>query len=243
MSIIDTLLRNPDLIDRIGKAEEQHQIQRLYALNHNTPWNQHISDFLTYGATFNIGTLPLFNQFGPKLDVVKWIDGQVTLYRAPGDIISFDFGGCVMAHFLLKGSCYAAHIHNAEKICMQKDRRIDWAQFVKQQQIRDITMFQPGAEQFRRNGPGRGVAIWGIITASQQCYSVYVKDVAGVSATQGEYRISGIVHYPETGKSADFYKPILDLPDDASFDVVSHVWNAFWKYQQDAYEVLYSADV
>lgn len=234
MSIIDAICRDLETGNLLGQEEEKRSSKDTYAYSPapagagppNQPW------FPTYGATFRLSRPMGIGNTVHIVDAVKWRPGQITLFKAPGDSVSFRFGGCIMARFLLNGTYYAAHIHTAEPGSEAMDQRLAWAQFVNQYDIRNLVMFQPGVEAFERNGPSRGTEIWGVITSAQQCYAIYVKDEATVKAPIGQYKILKIVHYPGIGRDRRYYNPLLTMPQNTPFNVVSTIWNRFWGLTQ-----------
>lgn len=240
MSIIDAICRDPEVGNLLGQENEKCTSMATYTYSRPPAGAAPPTlPFPTYGATFRLPRSSGIRASFQPVDVVKWIAGQVTLFKAPGDAVSFDFGGCIMARFLLNGTPYAAHIHTAEPGSKASDQRLAWAQFVNRYGIRDLVMFQPGAEEFEQHGPSRNTLIWGVITPAQQCYAIYATDEATGKEPIGLYQVHKIVHYPRMGCDRRFYDPLLGMPQNAPFNEVSATWNRFWRQTQQSITTIY----
>lgn len=87
------------------------------------------------------------------------------------DVLSFNFGGCLMATFTYNHNKYACHIHTDENT--DNDRMIDWQNFcVKNRNlISNVKIFKPDSNLIGQNGT---TEVWGLITKEGNCYSIGV---------------------------------------------------------------------
>lgn len=222
MSIIDDLISNPKLINDVYSKYEEKFFKGEPLPDRKLP----IYDkFCIYGASVELAN-------GSKLDVVKWKDAHVTFYESYGDVISFEFSGCVMGRIRWNNRTYAVHIHNSDAQHPNQDQRLHWSHFVRSQGIRDISMFRPGSDDM--NSLDRNIEICGVITSTGGCYSVY----ANYDRNTKEYLLYKIQEHPSYGVDVRAYQQILNLPTDSTYNTVSNAWNTFWNVRRS--QLLYS---
>lgn len=209
MNIIDLLIKSPDLVNEIQRQYEENNWSGRYISDYNT--------FVVLGKTLNIR--------GYLLDTVKFKYGHVSLFETYRDVISFEFGGCVMAYFQWYNKTFAAHIHNAEASAWGCDQRYNWGDFVRKESVRALNMFQPGSdalEHLARVQPF-GVCIWGVITADRSCYSIYTE----CQPKTDKLQLLSIKKHESYGLCTNNYNTLLNLTN-RGYANVSGVWNSFW---------------
>lgn len=235
MSLIDSLFEDPNLISQIGQEQEAYMLGNK-SYDRRSVSGLPASEFQIYGANCRLhpNNQPRlwFNDI--TFQIVKWLNGYITLFESPKDALSFQFTGCVMARFKWGGRWYAAHIHNADPTTANLDRRLTWEQFVIRQHINQIVMFQPGANL--QDPADNSIETWGVITSNQQCYTIYARDITPRSG-EVQYTIDKIMHHQGMGQDAGFYRQILNHPNGTPYKDVRNAWNQFWEHTSQPEQV------
>lgn len=145
-------------------------------------------------------------QLGSKdVTVVLWHEGLITLQpmSSETDALSFEFSGCTMARFLLKGVYYTAHIHTSDEIHYLNDCKDEWIDYVWQQGITVLTMFRPDYLRLPNNEE-----CWGLISQEGNCYTI------GVELLQDRsnrfFKINSIYQHIGHKHSVFDYLPLLE---------------------------------
>lgn len=204
-SIIDILKDKPSLVSEIARQRDTAQ-----KIIQNIDVDKGI---YVYGQKYTISIYPL--------DAVIWLNKYITLIESFNDVISFDFGGCVMANFELNGRLYAAHIHNADENHQAEDARINWIQYVKSNNITVQSMFRPGNESLDiLNKINSQIQIWGVCTPLGKNYSLILNK-------NEDHLISIRENITPTN-----YTDILKLVRNENYYGVRNRWNHFWSKQK-----------
>lgn len=168
-----------------------------------------------------------------SVGAVFWYERKISIRMISKavDAVSFDFSGCAMACFEIKGMRYVAHIHLREG----DDCRKEWNNFVKNNRklITKFVMFIPddyysgsNKEQEELNKKDYCINLLGVISADWKCYSV-------VLANKFEEPIFQVVcikkHYLPFKLSG--YDKILGGSDSFSTKVY---WDSFFKNKNES---------
>lgn len=206
MSIIDMLKTNPSLVQEIVRQRDAKAGETIQEIDNS-------KRIAIYGHRYSINGYPL--------DAVIWQNAYITMIESYNDVVSFGFGGCVMANFYLNNRFYTAHIHNADIYHQHEDGRINWIQYVKSNGIKINSMFRPANESFNILTKIRSsVCIWGVCTPMGKNYSLILdheeKHLISIREYQTPYN----------------YNEILKLHKDSNYNSVCNTWNKFWQNKQ-----------
>lgn len=206
------LKADPSLIQEIVRQRDAEAGKTLQTVDQNRR-------VYIYGHRYSVG--------GHPLDAVIWWNTCITIIESYNDVVSFGFGGCVMANFIMNGKLYAAHIHNADKHHPKEDERTNWIQYVKANRIKIQSMFRPANESLDILKSIRGsVHIWGVCTPLGKNYSLILDRKEKHLISIREY------HTPNN------YSEILRLPKNSGYNSVRNIWDRFWQNRQ-RYESIY----
>lgn len=212
MNIIDMLKADPSLVQEIARQRDEKVGQTLQMVDQNRR-------VYIYGHRYQVDSHPL--------DAVIWGNAYITIIESYNDVVSFGFGGCVMADFIMNYKRYVAHIHNADIQHPKEDERTNWIQYVKANRIKIQSMFRPANESFdilsRKNV---SVQIWGVCTPLGKNYSLILDSDEKNLISIREY------HTPTN------YSEILRLSENSDYFLVRNTWNRFWQNKQ-RYEPIY----
>lgn len=212
MSIIDMLKTNPSLVKEIVRQRDAETGKIIQVIDQN-------KRVAIYGHRYSINGYPL--------DAVIWSNAYITMIESYNDVVSFEFGGCVMANFFKDYRLYTAHIHNADISHPNEDARINWIEYVKSNGIKINNMFRPANESFNiLNKVKSSVSIWGVCTPMGKNYSLILdreeKHLISIREYQTPYN----------------YNEILKLHKDSNYNSVCNTWNNFWQNKQH-YRTIY----
>ena len=210
MNIIDMLKDDPSLVKEIQRQRDAEAGKILHSIDQE-------KRIYMYGHKYSIN--------GHPLDAVIWWNGCITMIKSYNDVVSFNFGGCVMANFFMNGDLYVAHIHNADN--QREDERINWIKYVKTNNVVIQSMFCPGNESFDiLYNIGSHVNIWGVCTPLGKTYSLILDEDETHLISIREY------HTPND------YREILTPSNNRNYNSARFTWNRFWSNKQH-YETIY----
>lgn len=116
----------------------------------------------------------IYNSKGCYVDSVLWEPGKVAVYESMGDVISFDFSGCLMAKIKSGDLPLYAHIHCDTSV--SKDSRYDFVKFLETNNIQDdqLVLFRPLCDDQYLHFPQSYDCryVWGVITKENKCYTI-----------------------------------------------------------------------
>lgn len=174
-----------------------------------------------------------------------WVDAVIWEYKCISihekmpsiDAISFDFSGCVMAVFCLRGTWYSAHIQMGEY-----DRALDWIDFIwrERSNLTALGMFRPDMElvdsipaNFWDSNPvsiidpahqyASQAHLWGIITADGRFVSLCVYPL---NDSFQQFRVLSIKeHY--LSMDPQYYDSLFGPFQ--TLEAAKQRWNNFWE--------------
>lgn len=200
------LKKTPDLVSEIVKQRDNETGKTIQTIDQQ-------KNIYIYKHQYSVN--------GHSLDAVLWSNGCITLAESYNDVISFSFGGCVMANFIMNFRLYTAHIHNADMNHPNEDARMNWMQYVKSNNIDIQSMFRPGNESFDiLNKINSEVKIWGVCTSLGKKYSLILNEK--------EDHLISIREYVTPFDYSDILKPRTN----DNYCEVRRRWNNFWNAKQ-----------
>ena len=179
---------------------------------------------------------------------VFWQEGMITTVKTTTNtnIFSFEFGGCAMARYRIKGQVYAAHIHSSNDY--KVDCRDKWIDYIRQQSIIPLRIFRPDYFEDADDS-------WGLISEEGNCYSIGVKEIDNNDAQHYPVSFEVIhIHQHWVGTSVYDYTPILKHGMELQLRylqvsdylkrrhcVTRSQWENFWekKKSQDLFRLIY----
>lgn len=166
MSVIDDIKRNPKTINEIYEYIKKFQSSTDIIK-------------LSFGAnSLNFVLKGIRIPYGKDcyVDSVLWESGKVAVYESMGDVISFDFSGCMMAKIKFGDLRLYAHIHCDTSV--SNDSRYDFVKFLKTYNIQDheLFLFRPLCDDQYLSFPAHYDCryVWGVITKENKCYSILI---------------------------------------------------------------------
>lgn len=241
MSLVDILVRDHDYL-RMSRP-----VYRKVGGGNVAP----MFDIQRAGSAFGIpslykggGRVQLNNHW---LDAVIWAPHFISIHeKLPAtDAISFEFSGCVMAVFCLRGTWYSAHIQMGEY-----DRTLDWISFIRgrpnerrstERMRADLTalgMFRPDGnllnsipKEFQDSASVNDVVqmyahrphLWGIITSDGRFVSLCVYPL---DESFQHFKVLSVERHP-LSMDPRFYDSLFDSFQ--TMEAAKACWDKFWE--------------
>lgn len=248
MSIIQAIIREPDIVSLIGQQYEEFiHVNRRY--NSLRPDDKYKLEQCS--TKFTLGT--------NTLDGVFWVSGRIAFEKCHSnrDSISFDFSGCWMARLKSGEGDFTFHI--STDTYEPRDCKMHFLRYLNEhyESINDISIFQPLSGYDRHcslinmfltpkdNESERRV--WGVITQTGECYSIIV-DAQCYELNENEgyrcfkYSLYAIIKHPKFGKEILQQPEVLNfLNSGASFKERSKVMEGIWTENYKRLQYLYRA--